>query len=142
MSGILALLAAIGASGPVALPGGYFERARSVPNSATVGLRFQTDGEVWADTSGSYTFRHRWYTPTTAGIGNSYWVRATVTSGVTPTTGTVGSWLALSSNQTWTVTQPGEDGITASVLSISIASDSGGSNILATASYTLLAEVV
>lgn len=47
-----------------------------------------------------------WNSDSTAGSG--YEVKATVTSG-SLTTGTTGSWLALSSNRTWTVTDSTQD---------------------------------
>ena len=44
-----------------------------------------------------------WFKPEGAAVGDDYEVRITVNSG-SFSTGTVGSWLALSSNRTWTNT--------------------------------------
>jgi len=71
-----------------------------------------------------------WATPTTTGIGSSYWARVTVTSG-TLTSGTTGSWVQLSSNTTWSKNTTGTGGATV-LFTLEIASDSGGSNILVT----------
>lgn len=43
-----------------------------------------------------------WYKPEGATVGDDYEVRITVNSGTGFDTGTVGSWLALTSDRTWT----------------------------------------
>jgi len=66
-----------------------------------------------------------WYTawPVT-NIGNSYEVRITEITG-TFGTGTVGSWVALTSTRTWTITQPASFGTTAVTFDIEIRPNSG-----------------
>lgn len=64
----------------------------------------------------------------------SYWVRATVYAGTTPTSGTIGSWLALTSTRTWSWLRSAV-GTTSGTLKIEIATDSGGSTIVATGYY-------
>lgn len=53
------------------------------------------------NSNGTYTPAQTWNSSSTAGSG--YEVKATLTSGAL-TTGTTGSWLALSSNRSWSVT--------------------------------------
>lgn len=75
-----------------------------------------------------------WIAPVVGTPGDTHWVRASITSG-TVTTGTTGSWLALSSNRQWTKTAVnGDDSVT---LTIAIATDSGGTNIVSSGSVTL-----
>lgn len=73
------------------------------------------------------------YTP-----GN-YSVRVTVNSGNTPT-GTVGSWVAMSSDLTWSLTDAsGASGLKTATLGIEIKDNASGI-ILGTATYTLTAD--
>lgn len=72
-----------------------------------------------------------WYTPTTSGIGNSYWVRAQ-TSSLTPTastSGTMNTWLALSTARTW---QVDSNGLADAewVITFQFSTTSDGSNIV------------
>lgn len=68
-----------------------------------------------------------WVVPSGGAPGNSHWVRATPTLG-SVSSGTVNTWLSLSSNRTWTKAATiAEDEVT---LTIEIATDSGGSNIV------------
>jgi len=71
-----------------------------------------------------------WASPTTTGIGSSYWVRVTPTSG-TFTSGTTGSWVSLSSGQAWSKNTTGSG--TATVLyTLEISSSSSGTPVLVT----------
>lgn len=81
-----------------------------------------------------------WY-PGTPDI--TYYIRATLMSGTTPTGGTLGSWLALSSNRSWNLIKAGPgSGTLVSYLKIEIARDSGGATIVATGYYQLAATYV
>jgi len=71
-----------------------------------------------------------WASPTTTGIGSSYWIRATATSG-TLTTGTSGAWVSLASNVTFAKSTSGT-GTSTVTFTIDIASDAAGSNIVFT----------
>lgn len=75
-----------------------------------------------------------WATPTTAGIGSSYWIRFTQTSssGTSTETGSArGVWIALSISPTFGIEVSGP-GFSNRYYTVEVASDSGGSNIVAT----------
>lgn len=83
--------------------------------TATAGYRVNTSGIAEKRDGASYTTLETWLS---FGSASSYEVRATVTSGAV-TSGTTGSWLALSSSQEWLV-QRGTVGISNAVLTIEI----------------------
>ena len=75
-----------------------------------------------------------WASPTTAGIGSSYWIRFTQTSssGTSTETGSArGTWISLSISPTFGVQVSGP-GYGSRTYTVEVASDSGGSNIVAT----------
>ena len=75
-----------------------------------------------------------WATPTTAGIGSSYWIRFTQTSssGTSTETGSArGTWISLSIAPEFGVQVSGP-GYGSRTYTVEVASDSGGSNIVAT----------
>lgn len=117
----------------------YIDFALS-PTDARVTFSVNSNGTVLVtgDTSGTLD-SYNWLTPTTG--STSYYVRATPTSG-TFSSGTTGTWLALTSNRTWitefTSNSPGSKSTTAD---IEIATDSAGANVVVSASVTLTAEV-
>jgi hypothetical protein len=127
------------------LNGAYLVGSPSFSGEAySVDLYFNTNG-TWnfygfaaAGSSGN------WASPTTTGIGSSYWIRVTRTffSGglFNSATGSTG-WLQLSSAQIITVTTGGYDGSGADY-TVQIATDSGGSNIVATASLSMFASTI
>jgi len=57
---------------------------------------------AWLLFSGTITPDPGWYSPTTTAIGSSYQIRITPTSG-SFSTGTVNTWLTMSTNRTWTL---------------------------------------
>jgi hypothetical protein len=69
--------------------------------NATAGYRLTSGGQVQSQINLTFTTLEQWCTPTTE--ASNYEVLVTVTSG-SLSTGTAGSWLALSSTQTWTRT--------------------------------------
>lgn len=96
--------------------------------SAVAQLAVNTDGTCGAGS---------WGTPTTTGIGSNYYVKVDLVSGDTPT-GTLGSYLALSSARTWNLsvsTTPGNTATKSCTLNVSISAD--GSTALYTASVYL-----
>ena len=71
------------------------------PVQATSGYRLGSTGDVSENRNASYLDIGDWVSPKSAAPG-TYECRVTVTSG-TLSTGTAGSWLALTSNREWTV---------------------------------------
>jgi hypothetical protein len=106
--------------------------------SQTVTYTLESDGDVM---SNSTTFgavdEGDWVTPKSSAPG-TYEARATLVSGDTPT-GTLGTWLALTSNRSWSLTQA-TTGTKEAVLTIEIRKGSG--SVLASATVTLYAEVI
>jgi hypothetical protein len=127
------------------LNGAYLVGSPSFSEEAySIDLYFNTNG-TWnfygyaaAGSSGN------WASPTTTGIGSSYWIRITRTyfSGglFNSATGSTG-WLQLSSAQIITVTTGGYDGSQAGY-TVQISSSSSGSPVLATADVILFASTV
>jgi len=109
--------------------------------TATVWIVFYTDGDVKSYRTGNVVQQDTsWYRPDpTPGIGASFWVRATQTSG-TVSSGTVGTWLPLTSSQSWTVIRS-TAGSKSCTLLIEIATDSAGTNVVTSDSLTLQATV-
>lgn len=105
------------------------------PGTAFAGYRLTSSGEAQTDTnSSSWTRVEDWIRPTSAAPG-SYEVRATLNSG-TLTSGTTGSWLALSTTPEWTVERT-LNGISSASLTIEIRR---GTTVLDSATVTLTAE--
>jgi hypothetical protein len=72
------------------------------PDNATARYRLNSNGEVESLINGFTTTLEQWCTPTSA-AGN-YEARVTVNSG-SLSSGTTGTWLALSTSRTWSVVQ-------------------------------------
>jgi hypothetical protein len=114
-------------------------------------LQFSVRGDGVINDFGTYVTRsvvngtmpQSWYQPNTASIGSSYWVRLTIVSGSTPGSGTVGSWLALSSTQTWiwTSATTGVSTVGATVL-VEISTSAGGSPVVTSGTYIVAAQHV
>ena len=69
---------------------------------ASCGFEFTTAGTVVVTGLGSTQSGSQWFNPTTGGIGSSYWVKVSITSGSNPTTSPgLGVWLPLTSNRYW-----------------------------------------
>lgn len=141
MSGILLAATASGsATGGVVnnpLPGRFASASAAFPSTATAELAFVTDG-IYTATSQANT---NWFTPTTPGIGSSYWVRATLNSGTTPSGPAMGTWVQVNVNRVWSLTQAGI-GTVSCVLDLAVATDSGGTNIVSTGQAGIQADVV
>ena len=97
---------------------------------------FNTNGTITSyDMSGSSVGPSgNWGSPTTGGLGNSYWIRftrtdSTLSGGIS--TGSTG-WMSLDATRTISVVHAGASGgYIDSTYSVDIATDSGGSNIVA-----------
>jgi hypothetical protein len=104
--------------------------------SQTATYTLESDGDVMSNsTAFGPVDEGDWVTPKTSAPG-TYEARATLDSGDTPT-GTLGTWLALTSNRAWTLTQIATGSKEAS-LTVEIRKGSGSA--LASATITLYAE--
>jgi hypothetical protein len=131
------LLAAFGAIGGdrISLSGVSVYSAGAGTQTATYTL--ESDGDVvTATTGGGSVDAGDWIVPK-ASAPSDYEVRATLVSG-TLSTGTTGSWLALSSNRSWTLQRVTVGAATQVTLTIEIRKGSGA--VLASATVTLDAE--
>ena len=109
------------------------------PSTAT--LSFLSDGTWSATLEASASKSGNWATPTTTGVGSGYWIRFTRTffSGGAGNSATASTgWLQLNTTQSIDVTRTSGFGVTTADYTIEIATDSGGSNIVATASLITL----
>lgn len=91
---------------------------------------------VTGDNAGTIS-TYNWITPTTG--STTHYVRATLSSG-TFTSGTTGSWLALTSNRLWSVRQT-SGGFRTTTATFEIATDAGGTNVVASGVVTFEAEL-
>jgi len=110
------------------------------PTNAAAGWRCLTNGTVAARQGGgpgSYVYNHDWGTPTGGTPGNDYDVMATLNSGTNP--GSTGTWLALTINRTWSLSQTSIGSKTCN-LTISIRPAGGGATINSQ-TYTITATV-
>jgi len=105
--------------------------------SQTATYTLESDGDVvTATTDGGSVDAGDWIDPKAA-APSDYEVQATLNAG-TLTSGTTGSWLALSSNRSWTLTRATVGTATQVDLTIEIRRGSGA--VLASANVTLDAE--
>lgn len=133
--GFMAILLAGG--GAVSLVGAAVGDDILQPATASCSFTFGTDG------AGTFTGNLSpastpWFTPLTAGIGSSYWVKVTLNTGTAPGGDVTGSWLALSSARSWSLTRA-INGTVSNNLTVQIASDAAGANVVATATFTMTA---
>jgi hypothetical protein len=120
------------------LPGGTSSGANT-GGIVTVNLTFGNDGSVVATGTGvaywiTGPVNHRWCASLPS---STYYVRATVTSGEV-SGGTTGTWLSTDVNRSWSRNRDAT-GISSATLLIEIATDSNGSNIITSGSYTITA---
>lgn len=108
------------------------------PGTANAGYRLGNDGNIYSETgSGFFDGGTDWINPTSA-AGSAYEVRALIVSG-SVSSGTIGSWQALSSNWEWIVSRS-TIGTSTAVLTIEIRLASDGS-VLDSATITIEATV-
>lgn len=74
----------------------------SSPGTATNGYRLDSNGKVYTNDNGTWSYFEDWVTPN--GAASNYECYATLSSG-TLSTGTTGSWLSLGTTRDWTVTR-------------------------------------
>lgn len=122
-------------------PGTYLDAAFS-PNDAQVDFSVNSNGSVLATAGVSFPTTltsYNWITPTTG--STTHYVRATLTSG-TFTSGTTGTWLALTSNRSWrTAFTSNSPGSKVTIATFEIATDAAGTNVVVSASIRLEALV-
>jgi hypothetical protein len=115
------------------------------PGTATAGWRFETDGEVFRVTGPQFQAGIEW-TDLQPTPGKDYWIRATANSGSVPNAGSdsLGVWHKVagsgSGNRTWQW-QRTTVGIYQGSVKVEIATDSGGTDIVATGYYGGIAEI-
>lgn len=136
MSGVLSILLAMGSGRGATLVNDNYEDIVPSPSNASVAFSTDSDGGVYGTQVGVFGFQYTWRTGT--GVSADYDVRATETSG-TVSSGTVGSWLNLATDQTWTKTR-NTVGSSAVTLTVEIR-DAATLAVLDTATVTLTAEV-
>lgn len=120
----------------IALPASITETKLAFsPSPATAGMNFNSNG-TYAAADGAPA--GNWATPTTTGVGSDYEIRWTNTSG-TLSSGTAGAWLALTSGQSFAVTQSGVG--TKSCTGTVEIRDAATSTVQTTSTVTLSAEV-
>ena len=137
MSILLAAYAALGGEPLISLSNLTIGSTGAGSQSASYTL--ESDGDVVATTTlFGASDQGDWVDPKAAAPG-TYEVRATLNSG-TLTSGTTGSWLALTSNRSWTLTQESVGAADQVDLTIEIRKGAGAT--LASASVTLDAEVI
>lgn len=109
--------------------------SRSILGTSSAGYELNADGIAYEGVNGSYSaISGEWLL---AGSASDFEVRATLNSGTTPS-GTLGSWVALSTTRTWELSAPSGQ-VRSCELTVEIrrASDS---TVVATATITIDAD--
>lgn len=108
-------------------------------------LNFYSDGTWDANLDGNGVVGDNWATPTTANVGTNFYIRFTRTSfnggsfnSATASTG----FLQLNTTQGVIVARTSTPGTASAEYTIEIATDSGGSNIIANASFITLTATI
>lgn len=111
------------------------------PADAEALLRLEPDGDIWQfRLASSDDDIGDWMSPNSGAPGGNYEARVTVTSG-TLSSGTAGSWLALSANRDWARNRISDSpGTQTCVFTLEIR-DASTLVVLATSTVTLSAEV-
>ena len=98
-------------SDEIRLEGTRFYEATNSFIGATIQFTLQSDGDVnivriAGSGSSNSLDADEWHRDNpSAGLGDAWQVRATLTAGSTPSTGTMDTWLSLDTNRTWTNSQ-------------------------------------
>jgi len=112
-------------------------RTASTATQATYTLN--TSGIVQKSEGGTTTTLETWLL---AGASSDYEVRATVSSGTTPTGSATASWLSLSSTQAWTLQDAVVDGIPLTCVLLVEIRDVATNTVQTSASITITSERV
>lgn len=142
MSGIQMALLGAGPNVVYRLDDAFYSDAGVVGiQSASVSLFVGSGGQVTASSGSSIVDFYDWLTPTTG--ASTYFVRATLSSGaLTPGSSNTGAWLPLTEDRFWFISLPDNaPAFEFANLVVAIATDSGGTNIVVSASISLQAVV-
>ena len=137
MTGVMQCLMAAG-SGVVINSNNYTNELLGVATNPA--LNFVTDGTTTKTTGAGTVADSNWATPTTTGIGSSYWLKLTLGSGSGTATGgsdATGVWLALSSTRNYGILAAPAGQVRNRNLTYQIASDSGGVTIVGSGNISL-----
>jgi len=104
----------------------------------TSSITFNTNGTMFYEDTFQSTGSANWATPTTAGIGSSYWVKITRTSGSYPSGMTSGTIYSISTAPT-AYLYSAYSGANYSAGNVDIYSDSGGATRVGGGTYYILA---
>lgn len=138
-------------SGTLGAPNSYLAISIYPKGAAKQYLRANTDGKLEeatrtliADPGAYVQIGSEWVSPLNTYSG-SYWIRATKISGDTLDSGTLGSWLALTSSREWLLSAYRSQAIGGveykeTLLKLEISTDVSGSPIVATGYYKIAAE--
>ena len=137
MTGIICAIVSGRAS--LRLEGGTARHMTVAPTPASAHIIFGTDGTHHKSVGGVVTNFQNWYQPTTPGIGNFFWIKATYT-GAIPTGSPTGVWLQLDSARTWGLAR--SSGESESDITVQLAADAAGAQIIATGFYNIQADSV
>lgn len=101
--------------------------------TALAGITFNSNGTVTLIGNQPGTQSSWNLSAPVTGIGGNYWMRATRTAGTTGFVGVVGTWQSMSTSRSYTVDESlGQSGTTSVTLTFEWATDSAGTNIVAT----------
>jgi len=109
------------------------------PGTASASVQFTAGGNVTVN-SGTNRSWHPNSTGSSGAIGNDYEIRVTLSSGLTPSGPTLGSWHALSTTRTWSLSRS-SFGISTCSCSISIRPTGGSIEDTGTFSITASVDV-
>lgn len=136
-----------GAGVVVPLPLSSITDSRVGFTSDIVWINFGTEGLIEAYRHGNIlVWSNDWYRPQVAGIGATYWIRASNSSGQDPNGGSdsaFNTWLQLNSLRSWSMFVSGSAGTTdtrAGTVLIEIALDSAGVDIVTSGTVFMSAE--
>lgn len=101
VSGVQMVLMGTFGGGPVSF-GTFSADAVAVPPAAAIATgTMRSDGRLANQAGGSVV----WHSRAVAGVGSTFWTRATLLSGTAPTGAALATWLPLSANQAWSLAQ-------------------------------------
>ena len=108
------------------------------PTVANAGIGFMDGGSTTYN--GSPFNPADWFSVITPGIGASYWVRFTVTSGFTPSGSTINTWISIATSPSWYLLSGSSPSGSLRIceFTVEFATDSSGTNIVATHTNNLL----